>query len=249
MRVLVIGGSGYLGGLVLPILAQTHRLRIFDMRPPIDPSWEYIEGSITDYEALARAATGVDAILFMAMGGKAFETIESVTSNFDVSVKGVYLTLLAAQRANVSHVVYTSSMSVYAGELTERHFADEELTPESTHFYGLTKRFGEEICRNATREWGMSANVLRLCFPLPDDVWRTETKPDMPTLATAGSDVAQALLAALSYQAGFQIFMISGDYQQKMINMSKAARLLGWRPLMRPDRERAEDQETRRPGD
>ena len=234
MHVLVIGGSGYLGGMVLPALAQQHRLRVFDMRPPADPTWEYVAGSIADYEALARAATGVDAILFMAMGGKAFETIESVTSNFDVSVKGVYLALLAAHHANVPHVVYTSSMSVYAGELTQRYFADEDLTPESTHFYGLTKRFGEDICRNATREWGMSANVLRLCFPLPDSTWCAETKLDTPTLATAGSDVARALLAALSYQGGFQTFMISGDYQQAMINMSKAARLLGWQPLVRP---------------
>jgi hypothetical protein len=28
--------------------------------------------------------------------------------------------------------------------------------------------------------------------------------------------------------------MISGDYEQKLLNMSKAKRLLGWEPLARP---------------
>ena len=37
MRVLVIGGSGYVASLVLPILAETHTLRNFDRRPPAWP--------------------------------------------------------------------------------------------------------------------------------------------------------------------------------------------------------------------
>ncbi len=56
----------------------------------------------------------------------------------------------------------------------------------------------------------------------------------MPTLATAGSDVAHALLAALRYRGGFQAFMLSGDYEQRILNMSKAKRYLNWEPVVRP---------------
>jgi nucleoside-diphosphate-sugar epimerase len=234
MRVLAVGGSGYLGKLVLPMLAQQHTLRILDLRAPADPNWEYIAGSVADFDALARAVEGVDVLLYMAMGEKEFASISSVTSNFDVSVKGVYLALYAASQAGISHAVYTSSMSVYAGNLIDRFFPDEELTPDATHFYGLSKRFGEEVCRNATRTWGMSANALRLCYPMPNDEWLDTTRAGTPTLATAASDVAQALLAALTYRAGFQAFMISGDYEQKVLNMAKARRLLGWEPQARP---------------
>jgi hypothetical protein len=41
--------------------------------------------------------------------------------------------------------------------------------------------------------------------------------------------------AALDYQGGFNAFMISGDYENKIMNMSKAKRLLNWQPLARPD--------------
>ena len=46
--------------------------------------------------------------------------------------------------------------------------------------------------------------------------------------------MARALLAALEYRNGFQAFQISGDYENKIMNMGKAKRLLGWEPLARP---------------
>src|SRR5688572_481785 len=110
MKVLVIGGSGVVGGLVLPYLAQRHILGIFDLRPPSDPSWDYVVGNVGDFDALSRAAEGQEALLYMAMGDKGFETISSVTTNFDVNVKGVYLALYAAHQAGITHAVYTSSM-------------------------------------------------------------------------------------------------------------------------------------------
>jgi nucleoside-diphosphate-sugar epimerase len=235
MRILVIGGSGYVGGMVLPRLAALHTLRVFDLRPPTDPSWEYIAGSVADVEALGRAAVGADALLYMAMGDKNFAGSAGITTNFDVNVKGVYLALYAAQAAGITHAVYTSSMSVYGGNLLERYFPDEGITPDASDIYGLTKRLGEEVCRNAARAWGMSVNALRLCFPTPEDEWRATARAGTPTLATSSDDVARALLAALEYRgAGFQAFMISGDYEQKLMNMSKARRVLGWEPRARP---------------
>jgi nucleoside-diphosphate-sugar epimerase len=125
-------------------------------------------------------------------------------------------------------------MSIYAGDLKQRYFPDEEITPDASDMYGLTKRLGEEVCRNATRAWGMNVNALRLCFPTPDDEWQAVARQGTPTLATSASDVARVLLAALAYRAGFQAFMISGDYEQRIMDMSKARRLLGWAPLARP---------------
>ena len=99
MRVLVIGGSGYLGTLVLPFLVERHDLRVLDPRPPAGPVVEYVQGSACDFDALSEAVAGMEAVLYMAMGsyvrvgGDDWGTIESRVNAFDVNVKGLHLAL------------------------------------------------------------------------------------------------------------------------------------------------------------
>lgn len=244
MRVLVIGGSGYVASITLPYLIERYELRVYDRVAPKHAAvTEFVAGDVCDFEAVRKTAEGCDALLYMAMGryipiGTPYaENIDALTSSMDANVKGVYLSLYGANAAGVQHAVYTSSMSIYSEEnLYERYFPDEELTPDARDSYGFTKRMGELVCQNAARERGMSVNALRLCFPRPDADWRAETQDDKPTLATAASDVARAFDFALNFRAGYQAFMLSGDYRNKILNMSKAKRLLGWEPLARPDK-------------
>ena len=237
MKTLIIGGSGIVGTLVAPLLAQTHTIRIFDLCPPEYGNVEYVPGDIREYADLARAVTGMDSLVYMAMGSLEWAEIHGVVSAFDVNVKGVHLALRAAHAAGLTQAVYTSTMSIYAGDLMQRTFADEGVTPDAVELYGFTKRLGEEVCQNAARLWGMNVNALRLCYPVADDRWLSETVAGRPTLATPASDVARAIAAALVFQGGFQAFMISGDYENKMLRMDKARRLLGWQPLVRPSRQ------------
>ena len=235
MHILVIGGSGHVGSLVTPVLAENHTLRVFDRQPPQMSTLEFFEGDVTNFQNLADAMSGMEAVIYMAMGSMNWDAEEGVTSAFDVNIKGLYLTLKAAHEAGIRQAVYTSSMSVYADNLMQRYFADEDITPDATRLYGFTKRMGEYVCQNAAREWGMNVNALRLCHPTAEDKWLEETKAGTPTIATTARDVANALAAAVNYPGGFQAFTISGDYEQTVMNMSKAKRLLGWEPLARPN--------------
>lgn len=238
MKVLVVGGSGYVAGLTLPLLKTEYLFHIFDMRSPQLESLRdlpYTQGDVGDLIALQKACHGCEALLYMAMGSAAWGKDEALVTAFDVNVKGLYLALESAHRAGISHAVYTSSMSVYEGDLTKRYFPDEHITPDALHCYGFTKWLGEEVCRNTARRYAMSINALRLCHPTPDQKWLAQAQPGNPTIATAATDVARAISAALTYRgAGFEAFMISGDYEQRLMNMQKARRLLGWEPLSRP---------------
>lgn len=236
MRVLVIGGSGFVGGLTLPYLKERHELHVFDLKPPADPSLPYTEGSVTDPAALARAfAPGFDALLYMAMGSFDRDDHGQTRARaFDVNVKGVFLALAAAHDAGVSHAVYTSSLSVYGGKLEERGLRDEDIPPDARDLYGFTKRLGEEACRNAWQRWGMDVNALRLCWPTPPEKWDELVTTGRLPLATRADDVARALDAALGYRHGFQAFFISGDWQEKHLSHARAKRFLGWEPLARP---------------
>jgi nucleoside-diphosphate-sugar epimerase len=237
MRILVIGGAGYVAGLVLPILAGRHTVRILD-RKPGPTGVEQVTADATDPDALRAAVAGVDAVVHCAMGTYDSSTPAGVADAYDVNVKSVHLALAAAHEAGVSHAVHVSSLSVF-GDL-ECRSVDEDTPPDATDVYGLTKRLGEEVCRAAVAEWGMSVTVLRLALPTPDELWPAwgiespailkRTADGTPIEATAGSDLARAVLAALEHRAGFQVFSISGDRSARLWSTDRARRVLGWEP-------------------
>lgn len=234
MNVLVIGGSGLVGSLIMPLLAQKHSVRVFDLRPPEDETLDYFEGDVTNYDDLVEAMNGMAAVIYMAMGHLDWDTTKGVTSAYDVNVKGLHLTLRAAHEVGITKAVYASTMSIYGGKLATRYFTDEAITPDALELYGFTKYLGEMVCQNAARLWGMNINALRLCHPVSEEKWLADYVPDEPYIPTVAQDVTNAMDAALTYEGGFQPFMISGDWEQRIMDMSKAKRLLGWQPMMRP---------------
>ncbi|MCY4145001.1 MAG: NAD(P)-dependent oxidoreductase [Chloroflexi bacterium] len=228
MRVLIIGGAGRVGSMTAPYLKGEHSLTIFDRQPAADSSLPSIQGDICDYAALAQAVSGQQALIYMAMGSEDWDSLTGIHSAYDINVKGLHLALHAAQAAGIKQAVYTSSMSIYA-DLDGRAFTDEHVAPDAHELYGFTKYLGEQVCQNAARNWDMHINALRLCFPTPD-ARLTAIKPEQRRLATAASDVAAALAAALRFQGRFQTFMIGGDARHTVLNMHKARLLLGWMP-------------------
>lgn len=250
MRLLVIGGNGLVGSMVVPRLAESHEVRVLDLAAPATPlpAVEYHEGDLHDVPLVARLASEVDSLVFMAMGPvKDWGSPESAHQHFDVAVTGLYLVLMGAHQAGVAHVVFTSSMSVYRYPLQGDDFPkdgdrvtdadqlftypDESVPPDAGDFYGLAKRLGEEVCRNATVEWGMDAVCLRLCFPTPDDQWPRQGTVMQRIIATSARDIAAAIEAALHYRGkGFEPFAISGDGAERTMSLAKARRELGWHP-------------------
>jgi nucleoside-diphosphate-sugar epimerase len=235
MRLLVIGGCGHVGSFVVPVLARTHEVRVLDIRPPRVPvsGVDYHEGDLHDEDLVADLASGVDTLVFMAMGPSGdWGSAETARQHFDVAASGLFLSIRGAVRAGVRHVVYTSSMSVYRYPDAEIFtFPDESQPADAGDFYGLAKRLGEEVCRTATIEHGIDALCLRLCFPMPDDEWPRDGRPRERAISTSARDTAGAIEAALHRRGhGFDVYAISGDGTGKMMSLAKAREELGWSP-------------------
>ncbi len=238
MRTLVVGGAGHVGRLTLPYLRPHHMMKVFDLNT--EKAWireagiDSFTGSACQPNAMDEAIAGCEALLYMAMGRHNQNRAELVSDAVDASVKGLYMALEAAHRAGVNHAVYTSSLSVYEGKLVDRYFSDEDLAPDSRSVYGFTKWLGEEVCRHAVRSWGMSVVALRLCYPISDEMWLEKCEAGTNTLETGASDTARAMHLALGYAGGgYQVCTISGDYHERIVNLSRAKRILGWEPLLR----------------
>ncbi|MFI9550914.1 NAD-dependent epimerase/dehydratase family protein [Nonomuraea endophytica] len=232
MRVLVVGAAGEVGRMIIPALAARHELRLFDPRPSLQGDW--FVGSVTDPEAVAAAVEGQDAVVYLAMGRKEGwrDGPGWAISHFDVSVKGLYLTLSAAARAGAGHVVYASSMSVFAGYLHRDYAADPAA--DEVDAYGLTKRLGEQVCEAAAREHGMQVVALRLAAPMPDEEWLSCASMPERVVGTAAGDVARAFLAALDHSGPFGAYPVTGDREREFLDWHPTRDALGWEPRARP---------------
>lgn len=242
MRILIIGGSGYVGSMMLPGLAAVHEIRVLDLVPP-PGEHDHVVGSATDPAALAAALDGVDAVVHAAMGQRS-ETdwpYPDHAGAFEVNVASIHATLEAAHAAGVTRAVLIGSLSVFGDEpvpLMER-VLDETSEPDAADVYGVTKRLAEQVGRIAADARGMTVTVLRLALPTPDEAWPRWALPvlDEPaefrrqdgTLvpALAASDLVAAVGAALAREGGgYDVFHIAGGGW----STDKARDVLGWEP-------------------
>lgn len=244
MKVLLLGGAGHVGSFITPYLQKRHQLRVLDLRPPRHADVEYVEGSVSDPDALRTALTGVDAFIWVVMrkpqgGTVRDQDIPTIIENYDVNTKALHLTLFIAQELGVTRGIYTSSMSVHY-RLRE-YFGQEEQTPYDTPtVYGLSKGFGEQICQYFAQWWDMNLIALRITGPRTREQFLDERRnPRIPAVGkpifpTDEEDLANAYLAALdAIQTGhsrFDAFFIAGDEVEQEHNLSKAKRVLGWEP-------------------
>ena len=233
-----------MGTFITPYLLEHHTLRVLDMRPPRHPGVEYIEGSIADPEALRRALDGMDAFISMVMksgqgGMNSDQTVDQVIDNYTVNCLGVHLLLLTAVEMGIRRGIYTSTMSVH--NRNRAWYPSEEETPlDGPNVYGLTKGFGERICRYFAREFDMNLVVLRITGPATREqfVERIKNPPsEFKLYYTDEEDMARAFMAALEYiQIGHgrcETFFISVDVHHEEMNLSKARAILGWKPETR----------------
>ncbi|GAA2000063.1 NAD(P)-dependent oxidoreductase [Catenulispora subtropica] len=218
MRILMVGGSGYVGSLMLPGLAARHEIRVLDpVAPPggdghepgYEPGYEpghapeHVAGSALDAAALAVALDGVDAVVHAAMGRRSDVDWPhpDLVRSFEVNVASVYATLAAAHEAGVDRVVLISSLSVFADApvpLTDRSI-DETSEPDAADLYGVTKRLAEQVARIAADTHGMTVTALRLAWPTPDDVWPRWALPEVfadPVQITRADGAPYPALAA-----------------------------------------------------
>jgi farnesol dehydrogenase len=154
MRVLVSGGTGFLGKHVAQrLLAAGHEVRLL-VRPGRDRQLpagaEIASGDVVDAGAFARAAEGCDAILHMAALVKMWVPDPR---EFDrVNVGGLENALAAAAAAD-ARLVYTSSFIAIgpAGPTP----ADESRVHDGQRFrndYERTKAKADELARRAAAE-------------------------------------------------------------------------------------------------
>ncbi len=172
MRVLVTGGSGFIGSHVVDKLrARGYEPVIYDLRPSPwhtgaggSGSVDTVLGSITDREALERALHSCDAVAHLAAVADVNDVHAEPEDAERVNARGTVTVLEAARRAGVKRIVYASTIWVYSD--CEPEAVDEDtLLPAPSHLYTSTKLAGELYCKAYLELYGIDYTILRFGIP------------------------------------------------------------------------------------
>lgn len=169
MKVLVTGGSGFIGSHVVDKLRDrgviTFTYDLPAMRRNVQRNdVEFIPGSILDLEGLQGALKGMDAVFHLAAVADVKDVQENPVYAEALNVRGTINVLEAARLARVKRVIYGSTTWVYSAAQAE--IVDED-TPLSApaHFYTATKLAAEYYCRSYSHLYGVESTILRYGIP------------------------------------------------------------------------------------
>ena len=166
MRVLVTGGSGFIGSHVADKLRDKGvNVRIFDgVMPTFRKDVEYYQGSILDLTALSFAMNGVDAVMHLAAVADVKDVYNDPYYSEAINVRGTINVLEAARKSNVKKIIYGSTTWVYSEAETDSVDESTPLHPPS-HLYTATKLAGEYYCKAYSGLYGMEVTILRYGIP------------------------------------------------------------------------------------
>jgi UDP-glucose 4-epimerase len=168
LRVLVTGGSGFIGSHVLDVLgARGHEPVNFDRveSPHHDNgSIETVLGDATDAGALAAAMEGCDAVIHLAAMADVNDVQADPEGAETANARATLAVLEAARRAEVKRVVYGSTIWVYS-DVPEVEVCEQTRLEPPAHLYTATKLAGELYCRSYAELYGIEYTVLRFGIP------------------------------------------------------------------------------------
>ena len=159
MKILVTGGSGFLGiNLIRRLLASGIKdivaIDIADFNYPEKAKIKFVKGDIRDKDSVAKAVNGADVIVHAAAALPLYKKEEI----YSTEVAGTGNLLEEAYKKAVSGFIYISSTAVYG--IPRHHPIYESDKLHGVGDYGKAKIIAENLCE-LYREKGMCVSIIR----------------------------------------------------------------------------------------
>ena len=153
MKILVVGGAGYIGSVCAELLLdQGHGVTIFDNlseghRRALDPRAAFVEGDLVDRQLIEKtlAKQQPDAVMHFAANALVGESMQNPSKYFRNNIANGLNLLDAMISAGVEKIIFSSTCAIFGPP--ERVPIDETMTPRPINPYGESKLAFEKILR------------------------------------------------------------------------------------------------------
>jgi UDP-glucose 4-epimerase len=162
MRILVTGGSGFIGRHVVSQLRDTGaHVRVVDLKLHEDPDVELVQGDIAEPAVLSEAfAGGFDSVVHLAAVTSVLRSVEQPELTYRTNVAATALLLEQARAAGVKSLAFASTNAVTGPMTAPKITEDAVLNPLTP--YGSTKAAGEMLMSAYTASYGLRCACVRL---------------------------------------------------------------------------------------
>jgi UDP-glucose 4-epimerase len=245
MKILVTGGSGFIGSHVLDVLAaRGHETVNFDRIPSphhARGSVATVIGDVTDSEAVAAALKGCDAVVHLAAMADVNHVQADPEGAEHLNSSATIAVLEAARQAGVGRVVYGSTIWAYSDCPEVAVDEDTRVVPPG-HLYTATKVAGEFYCRSYAELYGIDYTILRFGIPYGPRARdatvlaafvKKALAGDPLTVAGDGSqgrrfvyveDLADGVARAVAPEAANRIYNLAGSETTTILDIAQRVR-------------------------
>ena len=164
MKVLVIGGAGYIGSHTARALRDHHHeVTIYDNLSTghefLAKGFELIAGDIGDAEKLGTALSRVDSVVHFAAHASVGESVANPRKYFQNNVEAALTLLNTAMDAGIRRFVFSSTCAVYG--TPDKVPITENAARRPINPYGISKLFFENALEAYDRAYGLRFASLR----------------------------------------------------------------------------------------
>src|SRR6202030_2613690 len=167
MKILVVGGAGYIGSVCAELLLdEGHAITIFDNlseghRAAIDPRAQFVEGDLQDRQFIESALvkSPPDAVMHFAANALVGESMQNPSKYFRNNIANGLNLLDAMIASDVRQFVFSSTCAIFGPP--ERLPIDETASPRPISPYGESKLTFEKILRWYDQIYGVKFVCLR----------------------------------------------------------------------------------------
>ncbi|TGL60407.1 NAD-dependent epimerase/dehydratase family protein [Leptospira jelokensis] len=237
MKVLVFGGSGFLGSHVADALSDAgHEVAIFDLvkSPWLRPDHKFYSGDLLDENIVSEIVSGFDIVYNFAALADLNQALDKPVDTIRINVLGNTYILEACRKHKIKRFLYASTVYVYSRE---------------GGFYRCSKQASESYIEEYQKCFGLDFTILRygsLYGPRSDDsngLYRiVKSALETGRITYEGSadslreyihveDAARASVVAMGDEFKNQSVVLTGQEPMRVIELLKMlAEILG-----RPD--------------
>lgn len=218
MKILVTGGSGFIGGyLVKDLLRDGHEVTIYDRAPSATFPALVSLGDMRNREQLFNVIRGQDVVFHLAAEHR--DDVRPASLYEEVNVQGAGNLVEAAKQAGCKRLIFTSSVAVYP---LNARCPSEKFPPAPFNAYGRSKLAAEEVFQTwALQDPRVSLTVVRPCVVFGEgnrgNVYNLVQQVDAGTFVMVGDgqnrkslayveNLISFLVSTLSMRPGFHLF-------------------------------------------